>query len=126
MKKINLLRITLVTIISTAVIQSCQTTGKASSTSKMLKFNFEKGKGYDYEMIINMDQNIMGQAMQMDMSTYYSMDVLDDDGGTKTITSTFDRFKMNMGIVIRPLSFTYRLLTIKSKRLKNFSQLQSL
>ena len=53
----------------------------------MLKFNFEKGKGYDYEMIINMDQEIMGQTMKMDMTTYYSMDVSEDDGSIKTITS---------------------------------------
>ena len=64
----------------------------------MLKFNFEKGKGYDYEMIINIDQDMMGQAMQMDMTNYYSMDVVADDGTTKTITTTYDRFKMNMKV----------------------------
>ncbi len=96
MKKISLLLITLVAITSTIAIQSCQTTGKASSTSKMLKFNFEKGKGYDYEMITNMDQEIMGQAMQMDMTFYYSMDVTEDDGTLKTITTAIDRFKMKM------------------------------
>lgn len=80
-----------------ADFQSCQST-KSATTSKMLKFNFEKGKGYDYEMIINMDQDIMGQAMRMDMSTYYSMDVLEDDGTIKTIASTFDRFKMDMSV----------------------------
>jgi Family of unknown function (DUF6263) len=98
MKKINLLLIILVAFISTIVIQSCQTTGKASSTSKMLKFNFEKGKGYDYEMITNMDQEIMGQKIQMDMAFYYSMDVTDDDGTTKTITTSIDRFKMKMAM----------------------------
>src|SRR5258705_516396 len=96
MKKISLLLITLVAIIGTITIQSCQTTGKASSTSKMLKFNFEKGKGYDYELITNMDQEVMGQPMQMDMSFYYSMDVTDDDGTTKTITTAIERFKMKM------------------------------
>lgn len=80
-----------------ATIQSCQSTKSATST-KLLKFNFEKGKGYDYEMIINMDQDVMGQTMQMDMSNYYSMDVVEDDGTTKTISTTFDRFKMTMGV----------------------------
>jgi hypothetical protein len=98
MKKISLLLITLVAIISTIAIQSCQTTGKASSTAKMLKFNFEKGKGYDYELITNMDQQIMGQPMQMDMSFYYSMDVTGDDGTTKTINTSIDRFKMKMAV----------------------------
>jgi Family of unknown function (DUF6263) len=94
MKKIV---VALLAIITVAGIQSCQST-KSATGSKMLKFNFEKGKGYDYEMIINMDQDIMGQAMQMDMTNYYSMDVVADDGTTKTITTTYDRFKMNMKV----------------------------
>ena len=98
MKKINLLLVSLVAIISTIAIQSCQTSNKTSSASKMLKFNFEKGKGYDYELITNMDQEIMGQAMKMDMIFYYSMDVSDDDGTLKTITTAIDRFKMKMGV----------------------------
>ncbi|MEO5946702.1 MAG: DUF6263 family protein [Chitinophagaceae bacterium] len=77
--------------------ESCQS-AKTSTASKMLKFNFEKGKGYDYEMIMNMDQEIMGQKMKMDMTTYYSMDVVEDDGAIKTVTSTYDRFKMDMNI----------------------------
>jgi len=98
MKKINLLLIILVTSIGMIVNQSCQTTGKASSVSKMLKFNFEKGKGYDYELITNMDQEMMGRAMQMDMSFYYSMDVTEDDGENKIITTAIDRFKMKMEV----------------------------
>jgi hypothetical protein len=94
MKKIAVI---LVAIITIAGIQSCQST-KSATGSKMLKFNFEKGKGYDYEMIINMDQEMMGQAMQMDMTSYYSMDVVADDGTTKTITTTYDRFKMRMKV----------------------------
>jgi Family of unknown function (DUF6263) len=84
-------------VITMAGIQSCQST-KTATSSKMLKFNFEKGKGYDYEMIINMDQDVMGQPMQMDMTNYYSMDVVADDGTMKTITTTYDRFKMNMKV----------------------------
>lgn len=98
MKKINLLTVILVAIFAVITIQSCQTSGKTSSASKMLKFNFEKGKGYDYELITNMDQEVMGQAIQMDMSFYYSMDVTEDDGTIKTITTAIDRFKMKMGV----------------------------
>ncbi len=60
----------------------------------MLKFNLENGKGYDYEMILNMDQEIMGQKIQMDMSTYYSMEVEKEENGVKTINSSVDRFKL--------------------------------
>jgi hypothetical protein len=98
MKKINFLLIIPVTIIAAIVVTSCQTTGKASSASKMLKFNFEKGKDYDYEMISSVDQEIMGHTMQMDISAYYSMDVTEDNGNTKTITTSIDRFKMNMEV----------------------------
>ena len=78
--------------------ESCQSS-KNSSATKMLKFNFEKGKGYDYEMTMNMDQDIMGQKMKMDMLTYYSMDLVEDDGAIKTVTSTYDRFKLDMNVV---------------------------
>ena len=84
-------------IIILAGIQSCQST-KTATGAKMLKFNLEKGKGYDYEMIMNFDQNMEGQEMQMDMNTYYSMDVTADDGTNKIITTTYDRFKMKMKV----------------------------
>ena len=95
MKKIAAIILILISFITILSVESCQTTKSVSGT-KMLKFNFEKGKGYDYEMIINMDQEIMGQKMQMDMSNYYSMDVTEDVGKIKTINSKFDRFKMKM------------------------------
>jgi len=96
MKKIKLLLFASVMIAGIMSIQSCQST-KTTAAAKMLKFNFEKGKGYDYEMISSMDQEIMGQEIKMDMTAYYSMDVNEDNGTTKTITSTIDRFKMKMG-----------------------------
>ena len=98
MKKIALLLLPVVLIAGLIAVQSCQST-KSATASKMLKFNFEKGKGYDYEMISNFDQEVMGQNMQMDMSAYYSMEVSEDDGNMKTITSTIDRFKMKMGVM---------------------------
>jgi hypothetical protein len=96
MRKINLLLVIIAMIPGSIIIQSCQTTGKTSSASKMLKFNFEKGKGYDYELTTSIDQKIMGQSVQMDMVFYYSMDVTDDDGTMKTINTAIDRFKMKM------------------------------
>ncbi len=95
MKKITKVLLFIMSLTTVVTIESCQT-AKSVTASKMLKFNLEKGKGYDYEMIINMDQEIMGQKMQMDMSNYYSMDVVEDDGNTKTITSKIDRFKIKM------------------------------
>jgi Family of unknown function (DUF6263) len=97
MKRIQLLSLLVVVLLLTLGFQSCQSP-KTATSSKMLKFNFEKGKGYDYEMTINMDQEIMGQPMKMDMLTYYSMDVMEDDGNMKMITTTFDRFKMDIAV----------------------------
>lgn len=96
MKKISMLLWTVITVMGLTTL-SCET-AKKSTASKMLKFNFEAGKGYDYEMIINMDQEMMGQPMQIDMSNYYSMDVVGEEGGAKTIHSTYDRFKMKMNM----------------------------
>lgn len=97
MKKINYLVLIAAAIITIAGFEACQT-AKSSTSTKMLKFDLEKGKGYDYEMIINMDQEIMGQPMKMDMTTYYSMDVSGDEGGIKTIISSFERFKMKTSV----------------------------
>ena len=95
MKKIKFLLLATVIAAVIIVLPSCQST-KTTTAAKMLKFNFEKGKGYDYEMNTNMDQEIMGQTIGMDMLFYYSMDVKDDDGTTKTITTSVDRFKMKV------------------------------
>jgi hypothetical protein len=90
-------RIAALPVIALIFLSACQTT-RSSSASKMLRFGFEKGRGYDYEMIISMDQEMMGQKIQMDMTNYYSMVVTEDNGATKNISTTFERFKMNMGI----------------------------
>lgn len=98
MKKILVIATFIISLAAVMGIQSCQST-KSATSSKMLKFNFEKGRGYDYEMIMNMDQEVMGAKQQIDMSTYYSMLVTEDDGALKTIKTTFDRFKMNMVVM---------------------------
>ncbi len=97
MKKFSLSWVLLSAFLLVAV-GSCQTT-KSGTASKMLKFGFEKGKGYDYEMIINTDQQVEGQTIPLDMTSYYSMDVTEDDGDTKTIATTFERFKTSTSIM---------------------------
>ncbi|MGQ0738879.1 MAG: DUF6263 family protein [Bacteroidota bacterium] len=97
MKKITLF-VTAVTALAAVIsFEACQSS-KASTASKMLKFNLENGKGYDYEMTVNMDQEIMGQPMKMDMTVYYSMDVSEDNGTVKTINASYERFKMNTAV----------------------------
>lgn len=95
MKKIAILLLGFSFLTTTLVFYSCQST-KTATSSKLMKFNLEKGKGYDYEMTTNIDQEVMGQTISMDLSAYYSMNVDDDNGNEKTISSTFDRMKVNM------------------------------
>ncbi len=76
-------------------MNACQST-KTSASAKMLKFNFEKGKGYDYEMNMNMDQKIEGMDLKMNGTYYYSMDVVGDNNGVKTINTEVNKFAMKM------------------------------
>lgn len=80
-----------------AFLPSCQSTKSASAT-KLLRFNLENGKGYDYEVNTTIDQDILGQPMKAEMSFYYAMDVTGDDGNIKTINTRFDRIKMDMSV----------------------------
>lgn len=93
MKKLIYCFAGIMALLSIVGLEACQT-AKTSTATKMLKFNLEKGKGYDYELTTNMDQEIMGQPMKMDMVMYYSMDVSGEDEGAKTIIASFERFKM--------------------------------
>lgn len=85
----------IVILFSLSFFQSCQSS-KTSTASKMLKFNFEKGRGYDYELTSSVEQQMMGKDMKMDMTAYYSMNVIEDNGSEKTISTTFERMKMYM------------------------------
>ena len=97
MKKISLLLIAAFTISGIYSIESCEPS--KASASKMLKFNLEKGKGYDYEMVWDFDQEIMKQELKMSMMAGYSMEVTDDDGNTKTINAQYKDFKLNMKVM---------------------------
>jgi len=97
MKKITIILTAIISLAFFSGFEACQSS-KSSTAGKMLKFNLENGKGYDYEMTVNMDQEIMGQQMKMDMTTYYSMDVSGGDAGDKTISASFERFKMKTAV----------------------------
>jgi hypothetical protein len=65
----------------------------------MLKFNLQKGRGYDYDMSWNYDQDVMGQNVVMNMGAGYSLDITNDDGKIETINAEFKSFKMNMKLM---------------------------
>ncbi len=97
MKKITFFITAVIALAAISSFEACQP-AKSSTASRMLKFNLENGKGYDYEMTISMDQEIMDQPMKMDMTTYYSMDVRGEDAGARTINASFERFKMKTAV----------------------------
>jgi hypothetical protein len=96
MRKIIVALLMISGLVSISTWQSCQST-KSAAASKNLKFNLQNGKAYDYETTINIDQEIMGQKIQADMSTYYSMEVTGDSADIRTMVATIDRFSMKTG-----------------------------
>ncbi len=81
--------------ITTILIQSCKT----NTSGKVLKFNLEKGKGYNYEVAWDMDQQMMGQENEINLSGTYAIDVIDDKNNIKTLKAVYTRFKMYMKVM---------------------------
>src|ERR1043165_9258498 len=97
MKKITL--ILFATFILTGIYSIVSCESSKASVSKMMKFNFEKGKGYDYEMIWDLNQDATNQVFGMSMTAGYSVDVAEDDGNIKTLNTMYRKFKMNLNIM---------------------------
>lgn len=98
MKRIFLFAVAIVGIITTTTIGSCKSSSKAS-TSKILKFNLEKGKGYDYEIVWDMNSKISGQETKVSLDGLYSMNVSEDEGHIKSISTSYKRIRMNMQVM---------------------------
>jgi hypothetical protein len=77
---------------------SCSNSG-SSSDSRVLKFNWQKGKTYDFEMVMDMDQEVMQQKNKMSFIAAYGMTVTDDDGKIKSLTAEYKDFKMKMSMM---------------------------
>lgn len=94
MKKTAFLVLAISIVCSMFIISSCESS--KSSASKLLKFNLQKGQGYDYDMITGFDQEIMGQQVKMDMNMGYALDVSADDGNIRTVNTEIKGIKMDM------------------------------
>jgi hypothetical protein len=85
-------------VLATATfLLSCQSSSKTSA-SRLLKFNLEKGKGYDYEMVWDMNTKVMGQETVISIGGLYSMNIIDDDGKVKSVATSYKRLNMNMKV----------------------------
>ena len=80
------------------VTYSCQSS-KSATTSKMLKFNFQPGKSYDYDMITDFDQEVMGQKQQVSMTAQYGLEVTGANAEAVDIKTTFNAIKLNMQVM---------------------------
>lgn len=71
-----------------------------------LRFNLQKGKSYDYHMNMDMEQNMGEQKMSTGMDMNYEMKVIDDDGKSKTISTSYRRVAMNMSMGGQKMEFS--------------------
>jgi len=76
----------------------CNNSG-SSSDARVLKFNLQKGKTYDFEIVMDMDQEVMQQKNKIGFIAAYGMTVTDDDGKVKSLTAEYKDFKMKMSMM---------------------------
>jgi Family of unknown function (DUF6263) len=96
MKKIFYL-LAILFMMAVAGIQSCKTASK-TTTSKMLKFNLEQGKGYDYEMVWDMDTKVASQETSISITGLYSMNVTSIDQNVRSVSTAYKSMRMNMNM----------------------------
>lgn len=66
--------------------------------SVLLKFNFQKGRVYNYAMNFDISQNNGEQKRSSVMKWNYDMEVLDSQKDMKTIKTTYKRIEMTMNM----------------------------
>jgi hypothetical protein len=98
MKRFPVISIVTAIAITVTSFISCQSSGK-SSAAKVLKFNLEKGKGYDYELDWDMTTSVMNNKTDINIGALYSLNVIDDKDHIRTLTSTYRNFRMLMNVM---------------------------
>ena len=94
----KLLSVLTIGLFTVFIFNSCESSKQASGGTVM-KFNLKKGKTYDYDMMWDMKQQIMQQEMDMNMTGSYSIEVTDEEDDVRTLKTTYNRIKMNMGMM---------------------------
>jgi len=69
---------------------------KPAKDSVLLKFNFEKGKKYNYTMNFDVKQKKADQTRGTNMKWNYDMQVVDEKNNLKTIKITYKRIEMTV------------------------------
>jgi hypothetical protein len=94
MKKLFSIASVLILSVTVLVIHSCKTSGAASGN--VLKFNLEKAKTYDYEIVWDMDQKISYQDTKISLGGIYSVEVIEEKDGIKKLTGMYKSFRLYM------------------------------
>ncbi len=81
-----------------------ETVGPATKEVE-LKFNLKKGRSYAYAMDFDMELDRNGQKMKNSMSWKYSLNVIDDKDGIKTLNVTYERIAMAMDMGGQKMEF---------------------
>ena len=90
-------------------------TSSSTSASRVLKFNLEKGRQYDYEMVWDMNQKAMGQENAFSIGAFYTIDVTENEGNIRTMIGTYKKFSMTMNIMGMQIDIdTDKLRNLKS------------
>lgn len=67
---------------------------KPAKDSALLKFNFQKGKIYNYSITVDAQRKKGDQSMGTVMKWKYDMQVVDESKGVKTVKATYKRIDM--------------------------------
>ena len=84
-------------LLSFAAILSCKNSGSSGTT--VLKFNLEKGKRYNYDIMWDTDQKIMDRSDKINLEGNFSFEVISDDGAVKTLKGAYRKFRLYMKIM---------------------------
>jgi Family of unknown function (DUF6263) len=97
MKKIIWLPAITFVMIAVVVLPSCKNADEPAGT--VLKFNLEKGRQYDYEIIWDMDQKMMDKESTINLLAGYSFEVTDEKDKIKTLRGVYNHFRLYMKIM---------------------------
>lgn len=79
---------------------------KPVKDSVLLKFNFQKGRTYNYAMTFDVNQKKDDQSRATTMKWNYDMQVIDEKNDVKTIEATYKRIEMTMDMGTQKMEFS--------------------
>ena len=84
-------------LLAFTVILSCKNSDSPGIT--VLKFNLEKGKRYNYDIVWDTDQKVMDRNDKINLQGNFSFEVISDDGKIKTLKGEYRKFRLFMKIM---------------------------